>query len=505
MTKKIDFDKLTDEQIKQIVDRIQYEEKFNKIDLIYPDNDTTLMSGIVLHSRSKYQKQIDVMEAHGKYPVVVYRAGNQNGKSFCNCAITTYHLTGNYPSWYKGFKFKKPPRTWLIGETSESVKDTLQRKLLGEVGEFGSGLIPRKDLDWASLKDVKRAETSISSFRVKWAGGGFSTASFKSYTDGRKTFQAEAVDLIVMDEEPPMDIFNECVARTLASGGRMLMGFTPLQGITDVVKVLTDNGNFDEGEKAGGKVYVVTSDVYQIPHIDKEQIELMERLTPTQDLRDARLRGIPSTGLGVVYPINVDDFVISPFKLPQHFKYCMAIDFGWIHPTACLWIAFDTDKQIYYVVDEYKKSQAPPSEHAQEILMRDAYFKHSVYKICDPSKGAIEPKSGRHVAEMYKDYELEFEKANNDVDTGIFRVLQAFNNGQLFIFSTCPELVQELRTYRYDKKGKIYKVNDDLADCLRYVINADPDNFSSPLARSTNTDQIAKRILADLNRRKMFP
>ncbi|HBY69474.1 MAG TPA: DNA packaging protein, partial [Flavobacteriaceae bacterium] len=46
--------------------------------------------------------------------------------------------------------------------------------------------------------------------------------------------------------------------------------------------------------------------------------------------------------------------------LPEHFTRLAAIDFGFDHPTAVSWTAFDADNDIIYVYDEYRRSKETP-------------------------------------------------------------------------------------------------------------------------------------------------
>lgn len=55
---------------------------------------------------------------------------------------------------------------------------------------------------------------------------------FKTYEQGRESFQGTAKDLIWLDEEAPEDIVNECKARLIDRNGILLRSLTPLNGIT---------------------------------------------------------------------------------------------------------------------------------------------------------------------------------------------------------------------------------------------------------------------------------
>ena len=68
-------------------------------------------------------------------------SGNQMGKTLACSFEVACHLTGQYPRWWTGKRFKKPIRCWVVGESVILVRDTLQKQLCGGL-EFGSGTIP---------------------------------------------------------------------------------------------------------------------------------------------------------------------------------------------------------------------------------------------------------------------------------------------------------------------------------------------------------------------------
>ena len=77
---------------------------------------------------------------------------------------------------------------------------------------------------------------ALESVTVKHESGGMSTLGFKSYDQGRTKWQAETLDITWFDEEPPQDIYTEGLTRTNATGGIVFLTFTPLMGMSEVVR-----------------------------------------------------------------------------------------------------------------------------------------------------------------------------------------------------------------------------------------------------------------------------
>lgn len=174
-------------------------------------------------------------------------AGNQLGKTMAGGMEWAMHMTGLYPDWWTGKRFAGPVNFWAAGVTGESTRDNPQRILLGspqKQEEWGTGTIPADFiLDTTSSRGVPDAVDSIV---VKHAAGGSSTVVFKAYEKGRAKWQGETLDGVWFDEEPPLDIYSEGLTRTNARSGIAIITFTPLLGMSEVVRMFLS----DEDAKA---------------------------------------------------------------------------------------------------------------------------------------------------------------------------------------------------------------------------------------------------------------
>ncbi|MEE9581026.1 MAG: hypothetical protein V3V74_06915 [Nitrosomonadaceae bacterium] len=208
--------------------------------------------------------------------------------------------------------------------------------------------------------------------------------------------------------------------------------------------------------------YLVSATWDDVPHLDDEQKARMLRETRPH-LRDARSRGIPSLGVGAIYPIEISEIVCDPFKIPDYWPRAYAMDVGWKR-TAALWGAQDPDTGVVYMYAEYYRGQAEPSVHAAAIRERGEW----IPGVIDPAARGRAQKDGAILMDDYRDLGLETTPAINAVAAGIDRVYEWLSTGQLKIFSTLQNTLTEYRMYERDENQKIVKVNDHLMDCLRY-------------------------------------
>ncbi len=194
-----------------------------------------------------YSKQLEFHTAGLIHRERLFMAGNQLGKTLAGSFEWAMHLTGEYPDWWTGRRFEVPGRYWAAGETRVSTRDTVQKLLVGEPEkeeEWGTGAIPGD-----ALKDVTRAvgvPNGIDSVTVKHESGGTSTLLFKAYEQGRAKWQGDTLHGVWFDEEPPLDIYSEGLTRTNATGGLVMLTFTPLKGMSDVVQMYLSDSDLKD-------------------------------------------------------------------------------------------------------------------------------------------------------------------------------------------------------------------------------------------------------------------
>jgi phage terminase large subunit-like protein len=385
-----------------------------------------------------------------------------------SCYELVCHITGTYPDWWEGKVLQLPHNWWVVGENSNLIRQSIITTLLGPVGEYGTGLIRHKDLDFASLTDTTKVTTTVTAFRVKHSSGKYCQIDFKTYEMGRTAFQAAEVN-VLFDEEPPPDIFSECLTRTASLGDEAmtLMNFTPLKGAGPLIEQFLDGGAIKTGPINETKhlTHLTWDDA---PHLSEATKKELIEMYPVY-IRDARTKGLPVVGEGAVYPIAEEKVFIDPlpFPVPDHWKRYFSLDFGWKDPTAITWHAIDPDSGIDYQYAEHYLSEAPVGTHAEIIKAQNKIAGFMIPGVCDPSGGGRSIVDGVQARQMYMtDYGIPMVSADNAIETGIAKTYQAMINGKLKVFTTCPFTRKEFRTYSRFKAG--FKGADHAMDTLRY-------------------------------------
>ena len=407
-------------------------------------------------------------------------AANRIGKSYCGAAEMAFHLTGLYPKWWTGKRYDKCITAWACGVSNETTRDIVQNELCGTPEDseaWGTGMIP-KDLIVSSERrpGVPNAKSSI---LVKHKNGRNSTLHFKSYEQGVAKFMGKSVDCIWLDEEPPNEIYSQCVTRTLDRKGMVYMTFTPESGMTDTVasfindikkKQSINNATWDDAKED------VKSVINKQPgHLTADMMEQVLNALPPHE-REMRSRGVPVVGSGLVFPLSEDDISVESPIIQDHWLKIAGIDFGWDHPTAVVWGALDQDADIFYVYDVYSNRKMSPIEHSRSIIERPHFI-----PIAYPHDGNRRDSMGNPgLAEQYRrcgcnvmlDHfsnppGLGQKKGTNSVEEGIQEMYQYMQEGKFKVAKHLLDWFNEFRMY-HRKDGKIVALRDDIMSATRY-------------------------------------
>jgi phage terminase large subunit-like protein len=421
------------------------------------------------YRRELYPKHMEFFEAGKRERVRLLMAANRIGKTLAAGYELQCHLTGRYESWWQGKRFRKPVSAWACGDTGKTVRDIVQSKLLGPPGALGTGLIPRDCI--LQVRPKAGVPNAVDTVSIK-SEFGTSLLTFKSYDQKRESFQGTEQDVIDLDEEPPLDVQNECLLRCMPTGefegGIMMLPFTPLRGLTPLILHLRDVGTWEIG---------ITWD--DVPHLtEADKAEILAN-TPAH-LRDARSKGIPLLGSGAIFQVPEDMIIVEPFETPKHWVEIGGMDFGMDHPTAATKLVIDRDADCIYVTREYRVKGMSAPVHASALKKWGADLPWAW-----PSDGLqTEKGSGEQLAVIYRDEGLklthdfaqfpetrdETERTSSrvSVEAGIFDMHNRMETNRWKVFRTCPQWLDEYRQYHRDEKGKIVKQMDDLIDSSRY-------------------------------------
>ena len=399
-------------------------------------------------------------------------AANQIGKTICGAYETAFHATGLYPDWWEGHRHTTPPSILVASNTNETTRDRCQGDLFGDPTDeslIGTGAIPKHLIGEKVRKPgVPNAYDSV---LVKHVSGRWAKVFFRAYEQGPKKFMGYRNDEAWLDEECPVDVWSQVARGTFATGGNIYMTFTPEEGITPVVaKFIND---------IGPNQALIRATWDDAPHMTEEMRKANLEKFPKHEWA-MRSKGEPSMGSGLVFNVQEEMVKIDPIEIPAHWPRINGIDFGWDHPFACAFVAWDRETDTVYVYDGYREQRALPAIHADAIKRRGDWI-----PISWPADGLqTEKGSGAPLAELYKSHGLnmfhtfftnpprmgEVEgKGGNSVEAGVLEMLEMMETGRFKVFSTVAPFFEEMKMY-HRKDGKIVHRFDDFLSAVRYAV-----------------------------------
>ena len=278
---------------------------------------------------------------------------------------------------------------------------------------------------------------------------------FKSYDQGRLKFQGSAVDFAWLDEEPPLGIYNEIVARTSRKRGRIILTMTPLLGLTWAYNQI----ECAQDDRLIWKTRIATGENSFLP---PETVETMRQLYGV-DEATRRIAGEFLQPEGACWKEwrverNVIPRPIIPPDLPLH----MGVDFGFADPTAAVWAAEINGRVV--VMDDYQVKGKLIEDHL--AAWRARYPMNQVTTIyADPEDAA-----GRVALKRALPH-CVIKPANNAVREGLDTVNRALKSQQLQVSASCKGVIYAASMYAFKPNSDAPAHEEShLPDALRYVI-----------------------------------
>jgi phage terminase large subunit-like protein len=392
-------------------------------------------------------------------------ASNQSGKTHAAGSEISYHTTGRYPDWWEGRRFDGPVRGWVAGTSAEGTRDTVQRILLGDILDPGTGTIPK-----SSIRELKKARTvngAIGQMFIHHVSGGTSYIGVRTYEQPIERWAGESLNFVWYDEEPPLAHYTEGLTRLNARKGIAMLTMTPLLGMTKTVKQFYPHPTtFDRA-----LVMMTIDDVGHFTDNEKEQIIASY---PEYE-REARTRGIPMLGSGRVFPVTMESISCKPFEIPEHWPLLGGIDFGWDHATGCVATAWDRDADCIYITHVYKERERTPSQMAVELK----HWNGNAMPWTWPHDGYVHDRgSGVSIADQYRREGVRmlrehatFETGGHGLEAGLLDMLQRMQSGRFKVFHHLEDWFGEFNIY-HRKDGRVVKESDDLISATRMCVMA---------------------------------
>lgn len=419
------------------------------------------------------QKVFHESSHHG----TLFLGGNRSGKTVGGAVESIYRLKGEHP-------YKEVPPAPVRGRScSVDLLQGVQKIVLPEIAKW----VPNSLLiDGSWEKSYSKSE------RVLHLSNG-SFIEFLSYDQDLDKFAGTSRHFVWFDEEAPKDIFDECGARLVDTGGQWFMTMTPVEGMTWVY----DDVYTSKDRK---KYLIIEVEMTENPHIGEAEAELyLSGLTPEE--RKAREEGRFMSRTGMIYQNHLQAVHIIPPVGKDQLKghmFFVGMDHGFTNPTAFLWAAVNSDGRII-IFDEYYQDKLTVEENAQQIHLKNQELGIApTYYVGDPSIRNTDPITGTSIQIEYIEHGIPICLGNNDQKAGINKIIsylkgpvgngrEPYDHPLLYITENCVNLLWEMRKLQWgawhskkmqsqrNPKEEQHKKDDHACDALRYLISSRPE------------------------------
>jgi phage terminase large subunit-like protein len=353
----------------------------------------------------------------------------------------------------------------VCGRTGEDLRGGMQRILLGRPGQIGTGAIPKDAI--VELVTARGTAGLYDVIRVAHRSGGASVAITKSYKAGREAFQGETLDFVSFDEEPPADIYTEGLTRTNVGSGPVWLTFTPLLGMSEVVRRFLLELSKDRS--------VTQMTIDDVAHYSAEERERIIESYPPHE-REARIKGVPVLGSGRIFPVPEEEIACAdrefPNGFPGHWPRIGGMDFGYDHPFAAVELVWDRDTDTVYVTRSYRHREGSPVLHAAALRpwgrLPWAWPRDGSRETLEGAGVALARQYGAQGLDMLMDH-AQFEDGSVSVEAGLMEMLDRMKTGRFKVLAHLNDWFEEFRLY-HRKDGRVVKEGDDLMAATRYAL-----------------------------------
>ena len=393
--------------------------------------------------------------------------GNRSGKTECGAVEAIWWARGIHP--YR--ENRKEVCGWVVSPTFEVQREVSQSKIL-------SYLRPEWIVDVVMQSGRKSTPEGgvIDYITIKNVLGGVSKIGFKSADQGREKFQGASLDFVWFDEEPPLDVYQECLMRVMDRKGEIWGTMTPLKGRTWVYDEIYMN------KRGNPEIWTVTMEWADNPYLDPEEIDLLTNAFDKESVESRRYGKFGDEG-GLVYPeFDESVHVVDPFPIPHEWQDNISIDPGLHNPLSCHFYAVDYDGNVYVVAEHYESGRDVDYHAARIKEIADSLGWHRDQKgrlkcIIDSAANQRTLSSLKSVADLFYEKGILCDTSvDKDLWSGIAAVKSWLKERppRIVIFRNCVNMIREIKGY-YWGNGDLPKKEDDHAmDELRYYLMSKP-------------------------------
>jgi len=390
---------------------------------------------------------------------------------------------------------RDPRLFWYLYPTQDVIKTEVVTKWIPE-------FLPRGDFKndptygWELDKDSKAIHG------IQFNSGVY--LGFKTYGQRGSVLQTATLDVVACDEELPENLYDELVARLIATGGIFSMVFTATLGQETWWRAMEAKGDqelFKDALKMNISMYdcLYYKNGKKSPWSEAKIAKIKRKCKSKAEIL-RRVYGRFIRDEGKKYPtFQPETHFIKPRTIPTSYKVYAGVDIGSGggegHPAAIVFLAVSPDNKIGYVIDGWRGDLAITTNG--DILEKFRKMKYS------------SPLNKYHIVNQAYDWQAKdfltiatrygepFVPAKKNQERGEDMVNTLLKCGMLYIFDT-----EELRKLGSEMISLLSstpktKAKDDFCDATRFCVMSVPWDWSMIEALEEGVEELEERQIKE--------
>ena len=274
-------------------------------------------------------------------------------------------------------------------------------------------------------------------------------------------------DLIIFDEAAltdGRDAFNVALRPTLDKENSKAIFISTPRGRNNWFAEFWHRGFSDEFPEW----FSIKATYHENPRISEQDIQEAKKTMSESEFNQEYMADF-NVFEGQVWAFNHEECTADLKELDtSQMDVFGGLDVGYKDPTAFCVIAYDWDKQKYYLVDEYMNAERTTEQHAIEIRkLIDKWDIDWIY---------IDSAAQQTRYDFAQNYDISTINAKKSVLDGIGHVAGIVDNDDLIVDQTCKQAQMSLDQYQWDPNPNLMKekpkhnMSSHMADALRYAL-----------------------------------
>lgn len=431
-----------------------------------------------------YPAQAKILSEFKNQKIFGILGGNRSGKTELGAFIALAWALGkeyfeNEPAYEYIKDLPIPPgpkNIWIVGLDFATVRDIIWYEKF-KTGRNHPAFLPR---DPAVVRKANDGD-----FQIFFENGSIITC--KSADSGREKFQGASVDLVWIDEEPEVEIFDECYQRTVDCAGKILLTLTPLTDISSGVRTPWVFDLYEDWKIGKKDVHFCQLSFLDNPYVPQAEKELAKEKWAGHPEEGARLYGNFVQRSGLVYPMwDAAKHIVRIPTVPRDWTRVVCIDPAPTGVTAAVWCAVDPEGNLLFYKEYYERDRIV-SDHAKSLKIVNSGDPVDIWLI-DPKGGSQRnAETHKNTAQLYREAGIPVRLAEVGEDYGrdVFReylnatVTEGARHPKAWMTDQLPNARFEMEHYVYAQftKGEMkglskerpVKRHDHAMNCMQYI------------------------------------